>query len=1351
MRTCSAEDPVFRSYVDFEIRIRADHTMGYVVEVSSPGGDAHNNLILPTQDSAYQSLLDRIQTLDTDEALLTELGQLLFRSIFHGPIKDVYSRTQGLLTEDQGFRLRFNIDAALTDISQLPWEFIYDPDLGPLTMLDAPIVRYIPLPTLEPRGRTSLPLRVLITMALPSPTLEMKYELAEVCDALDRLKEQDLVTIHIEEHLTRSTLQRLLREHFHVWHFIGNGGITSDGSSETLVLEDTGGVGAPISAMDLRILLNRSGLQLVILDAGHNAQLITSSYRRIAPALIHAQIPAVVAMQSTVPHQTTRVFASEFYRTLIENYPIDACLTEGRKAILQIAGLSRPDWGIPVLYTRARDGRLFDFQTAPLVQRSSQSAAPQLPAESSSRPHLLSVEDAHVVLREYLVAVVDYCDQLPYRTLSGVHPLPTLSSIYVHQQPERQPIIDTVGDDSARGRDSVLPAALTIEQALEQDRDLLIEGVPGVGKSSITQHLAWNLASLYLHGEQYDLVPVRVSARGLASRSGSLSSCLHAQINLELDKRLHRALPVNIFERPPLPDSHWLVIVDGIDEIVSKAKRIELLRTIAWHTTQVDSGYRFIITTRPISETPYLTGSQFGHYVLRPFDQQQVIRFAKNWFVARPSGAPNAAESFLHVIAESRIADVTEVPLLLTMAALFYERNRSQQLPRGRAGIYERFVTMLLEDEESERGTREQYREIWQHRYGQDGANWADLLFNHRREVLEHCALERQHGSDGPFLDIAVRYIRTQGWVGSAVPSEWLLGQLGILVQRSGLVTEDGEDRVFLHETIREYLAAKVIARRSVPQDDQGRASIEKWNAAGWREVLLFLLGIWSEDGQDIVGIVDDLRQRGTQGLLFTGAVLADGVHIAPDETNRIIDNLLRRAHDMPFFEAHRHPNALDILQRLRGHSRVVTGLMSLIRDMTVESEVRTRAREALERLGRIDELLELMHDASVDQWVRAGTIEALVRLNQVERAMPVIQVVAQDVTQPSIVRWSAAKVLWQVGQTAEGIAILYTLATEQTVEGLVRIAAARILGTWCKLPEAILILDTMANNEAEEPWIRVEAAKTLADLGHVHAATAIIRALAFDFAGTPRLRQSAIEALGTLNQGEDLLLIARDATIDVNLRHEAVQALQKVTPTEAIINEVRTLSKNVTEEPVVRLAAAQTLNYVGVTEDAIATLCEVMDQASVDVDTRKAAARALGNIQHPTIVSLLRSRAHDHAIETVTRMLAVFGLEEMHYYDDLHILADTLSEDTWVRLTAAAALGRLGETEEAILVLRTLAGTPNLEGRLRLAIADNLGELRQVHEAAQLLQMLLDDPSIDSDLRDQVTDAWENLRQNSG
>ncbi len=348
------------NYALFNIAIRGDSSSRYTIDVHSDlGGDASGSFVSPSDVPAYQLLINRLLQLDTNEKILAELGQLLFQSIFQAAIKDVYARSQGRLAVDQGLRLRFDIHPDLVDIAGMPWEFLYDPDRGALALLDTPIVRYIPQQAALPILAAPLPLKVLVTGAVTPPAPAVERELSEVLAALAPLEQARQVSVHIEEHLTPTTLQRRLREGYHIWHFIGHGGLSRAGGSAALLFEDETGASTAIAATQLGYLLNRSGVRLIVLNACNSGRLMTDLYHSIAPALVRAQTPAVVAMQFSVPQETTRIFAGEFYRALAEALPIDACVTEGRKAVMLAIGAGNPDWGIPVVYTRAADGQLF--------------------------------------------------------------------------------------------------------------------------------------------------------------------------------------------------------------------------------------------------------------------------------------------------------------------------------------------------------------------------------------------------------------------------------------------------------------------------------------------------------------------------------------------------------------------------------------------------------------------------------------------------------------------------------------------------------------------------------------------------------------------------------------------------------------------------------------------------------------------------------------------------------------------------------------------------------------------------------------------------------------------------------
>lgn len=115
----------------------------------------------------------------------------------------------------------------------------------------------------------------------------------------------------------------------------------------------------------------------------------------MAQQLVRQGIPAVIAMQNEITDDAAIQLAHEFYDALIAGYPVDGALAEARKALF--AAGNDIEWGTPVLYLRATDGRLFDLtahtasagRARPAPETASAPAAEdkgaQLPAVAATR------------------------------------------------------------------------------------------------------------------------------------------------------------------------------------------------------------------------------------------------------------------------------------------------------------------------------------------------------------------------------------------------------------------------------------------------------------------------------------------------------------------------------------------------------------------------------------------------------------------------------------------------------------------------------------------------------------------------------------------------------------------------------------------------------------------------------------------------------------------------------------------------------------------------------------------------------------------------------------------------------
>jgi hypothetical protein len=104
----------------------------------------------------------------------------------------------------------------------------------------------------------------------------------------------------------------------------------------------------------------------------------------VATSLIRQGIPAVVAMQFEITDEAAITFASEFYAAVADGYPVDAAVSEARKAIY--AHPNDVEWGTPVLYSRAPDGVLFNLQRDPQRPASADVPVEVRPPAPAPRP-----------------------------------------------------------------------------------------------------------------------------------------------------------------------------------------------------------------------------------------------------------------------------------------------------------------------------------------------------------------------------------------------------------------------------------------------------------------------------------------------------------------------------------------------------------------------------------------------------------------------------------------------------------------------------------------------------------------------------------------------------------------------------------------------------------------------------------------------------------------------------------------------------------------------------------------------------------------------------------------------------
>jgi hypothetical protein len=390
---------MINQYVDFEMEIEPASAGKYLVRVESSAGRDRATLTLPTDQPAYSEFITNLAyNLPTTPPQVREFGKLLYHALIQGSIREAFRAARDeAQRNNQILRIKLSIDPSLeelVEVAAVPWEFAVN-DTGVPISTEYSFCRFLsrsePLPRLRIEDAT---IKVLLTSALPKELAEkfpvdVAAEVAAIRAALKPLEEQGTLAVVELPHLTGRKLQKAIEnEQPHVIHYVGHG-VFEEGIG-SLVLEKTDGTRQDMPVDVLVDNLRGSTVRLVVLNACLTGKVELNLLRGIAPALLAANIPAVVAMQSSVGDEAGVIFAEDFYQNLAEYKPIDTCVSRGRRAIRN--STATRDWGLATLYMRAPDGILFEQPAAKDAASDAAASAPIPEQNNAATPGGVNVD-----------------------------------------------------------------------------------------------------------------------------------------------------------------------------------------------------------------------------------------------------------------------------------------------------------------------------------------------------------------------------------------------------------------------------------------------------------------------------------------------------------------------------------------------------------------------------------------------------------------------------------------------------------------------------------------------------------------------------------------------------------------------------------------------------------------------------------------------------------------------------------------------------------------------------------------------------------------------------------------------
>jgi hypothetical protein len=379
-------------FVDLEIGLHHWTSDSYSIDLrtSRADGDAEVRL---TRDGPLLVQFDaaRLRGLELDNAAY---GRLLSDSLFADPsIRSMLAEARaGARMAGVPLRLRLFIGPSAHELHTLRWELLRDPE-GAGTLATNQSVffsRYLSSLDWRPvRLRPKGELDVVVAIANPRDLetyqvrgmklapIDVAGELARARAGMDAIRVTELASGGA------ATLEKILariRDGCDILYLVCHGALLDDeprprpedgadntatvvGREPRLWLEDDAGNTAIVAGRELVTRLHEMDQlpRLVVLascqSAGPGEEGSSTDggvLAALAPRLIEAGVPAVVAMQGNVTMQTVAQFMPAFFHELQRDGQIDRAMAVARGVVS-----GRPDAWAPVLFMRLKSGRIW--------------------------------------------------------------------------------------------------------------------------------------------------------------------------------------------------------------------------------------------------------------------------------------------------------------------------------------------------------------------------------------------------------------------------------------------------------------------------------------------------------------------------------------------------------------------------------------------------------------------------------------------------------------------------------------------------------------------------------------------------------------------------------------------------------------------------------------------------------------------------------------------------------------------------------------------------------------------------------------------------------------------------------
>lgn len=829
-------------------------------------------------------------------------------------------------------------------------------------------------------------------------------------------------------------------------------------------------------------------------------------------------------------------------------------------------------------------------------------------------------------LRRYLEAAMRASQVHAYSAVDEDSESVDVASIYIDQLANLK---SSDAENSIR-----VPATVVFDQP----EDAIVIGGPGLGKSRLLQKGLQLKTAAWLEGRVGSVVPVRLQAVDLVEPL-PLSDLISSGVTADLSAvGIVDAWPAEFFQGQPMSGVRWMILIDGLDDIVDAGSRRSVVAKLAGVAHDSSSSqYQFVVASRPLSINELAPNGSWKPdlYELQPFGAEQLRELAIRLLAGLGEASAAAVERLLLELDCASLSGVAGVPLMATMLCELMAIDPGRPLPTNLVGIYEDFVEALASRQyvPGMRGIYAQAESVFAP-YGHEAVQAARSALDRSTELLARLALAKHDGTRETAVDLLASWgadsrparVPTRRW------SEFLSG----ILRRSGILAERLGDFVFIHETVGDYLAARAAIAdqaRSFADFEQlfyrwqrpWPGISEEWREPNWNYAYIrFLIVLWPDQLRTQAALRDIAERGGIPACELIAALYAD--RIVSDK--RVLDSAsatLARAARKSVGYSYAARRVLALLVQLDA----TDWLVNVMTTDDADEETRDRAAIALagfmdsrgaDRLAAlaiskdrrlIDRLdacvsLDLLHDdraadflvivflALTSERGSYKSCELVARRLDGQRGAEFLYALASNEAMSQDMRDSAALTLLSHGDT-RGAELLVASASQRDQQ-----ASLSLVANIAKLrqPGSARLIRLIAENRTLSGYVRLQGAEILANQNNPDVGE-LLAAIARDpLAGHPA-RARAVAMLGEMRAKTALRTLMPAGSTDAAVRSQAVRTLIGIAD-EHDIEILLTFIDDSELTPSIRIAAAQTLDLLGVPEALVRIETALQDDPSI-------------------------------------------------------------------------------------------------------------------------------------------------------